>query len=132
MRDRKLIRLFARWRSKGDADALGEVFDLCAGELSRIALHLVRDPAEADDLVQATFLTAIERSASFDASEPLVPWLVGILVRHAHEARRKRERSPERGRLAERRALQPHEVAEAAELSTELQKALQELSERDR
>src|SRR5688572_6629259 len=56
MRDRKLNRLFLRWRERGDAEALGEVFDRTAPELLRVALHVVRDPAEADDLLQATFL----------------------------------------------------------------------------
>lgn len=132
MRDRKLNRLFARWRERGDAEALGEVFDLTAPELLRVALHVVRDPAEADDLLQATYLTAIERSASFDASEPLVPWLVGVLVRHAHESRRKRERTPDEARLATPRVDDPHETAVNSELSAELRKALGDLPERDR
>ena len=51
--------------------------------LLRMALHLGRDPGDAEDLVQATFLTAIEKAATYDASRPLLPWLTGILIRHA-------------------------------------------------
>jgi DNA-directed RNA polymerase specialized sigma24 family protein len=37
------------------------VFD-AAPRLLRLAIHLAGDPSEAEDLVQATFLTAIERA----------------------------------------------------------------------
>ena len=36
-----------------------EVFDLAAPELMRVARHLCRDESEAEDAVQATFLTAL-------------------------------------------------------------------------
>ena len=44
--------LFERYRSRGDARALGELFDRTAPSLLRIALHLARDPAAAEDLLQ--------------------------------------------------------------------------------
>ncbi|MEM7309999.1 MAG: sigma-70 family RNA polymerase sigma factor [Planctomycetota bacterium] len=130
MRDRKLDRLFERFRRKGDASALGEVFDGTAGELLHVALSLVGDAADAEDLLQATFLTAIERADRYDASRRLVPWLLGILVRHAHELRRRRGRSGEdgvelQGAAAPERA--PVEEAAAVELSGALAEALERL-----
>jgi DNA-directed RNA polymerase specialized sigma24 family protein len=64
------------------------VYDRLAPELLRVALHLVRDAAEAEDVLQATFVSAIERAEKFDPQERVMPWLVGIL---GNEARRARE-----------------------------------------
>ena len=53
-------RLFLRWRDRGDAAALAELFDRTAPELLRLALHLCRHAVDAEDVLQATFLAAIE------------------------------------------------------------------------
>src|SRR5262245_55396451 len=82
--------LFERYRRRGDPRALGEVYDRLAPELLRLALHTTQDAAEAEDVLQATFVTAIERAASFDGSQRVLPWFVGIL---ANEARRARARA---------------------------------------
>ena len=89
----ELEQLFERFRRKGETDALGEVFDATAGDLLRIARRLTRNRSEADDLVQATFLSAIERAGTFDSTRALRPWLVGILVRQAALERRRGSRS---------------------------------------
>ncbi len=83
MTTRETEHLFLQFRRFGDPDGLAGVFDHCAPRLLRMALHLGRDPGDAEDLVQATFLTAIEKAATYDASRPLLPWLTGILIRHA-------------------------------------------------
>ena len=87
----RLERLFERYRRRGDGKALAAVFDRTAPEVLRIAMHFAKSPADAEDLVQQTYLTAIERAASFDAERRLMPWLLGILRNHARvESRRKR------------------------------------------
>lgn len=83
MRRRELERWFDRFRSKGDLRALEKVFDKTARDLLSVAQHLVGDVHDAEDLVQATFVTAIERASTFDRSRELRPWLCGIL---AHKA----------------------------------------------
>ncbi len=93
MNGQELERLFERFRRHGEAEALGEVFDATAGDLRRIARRLTRNRSEADDLVQATFLSAIENAATFDSTRALKPWLIGILVRQAASERRRRSRS---------------------------------------
>lgn len=80
--------LFERWRLRGDTDALARVFDATAPRLLALAVHLAGNVVDAEDLVQATFLTAIERSASFDRARPLEPWLAGILSNHARDLRK--------------------------------------------
>jgi RNA polymerase sigma-70 factor (ECF subfamily) len=80
--------LFERFRRQGDAAALAEVYDRTAAELLRVALHMSRSPAEAEDLVQSTFLAAIESAASYDGQRPLRPWLAGILANQARRRQR--------------------------------------------
>ena len=72
---RDLESLFDRYRRKGDLRALEKVFDRTARDLLALAQHLVRDVDDAEDLVQATFVTAIDRAHSFDRSRALRPWL---------------------------------------------------------
>ena len=68
-----------------------------------VALHLVGDAATADDLVQSTFLAAIEAASSFDAERDVVPWLIGILRNQALMAQRRQRRRPDPQRLLESR-----------------------------
>src|SRR5690242_12244531 len=82
--------LFRRFRDRGDVAALGEVFDATAPDLLRVARRVTRDRAEAEDALQSTFLAAIEGAKGFDPQRELRPWLVGILVRQAGLARRRR------------------------------------------
>ena len=83
--------LFRRFRMRGDVAALGEVFDRTADAMLRVALHLVRDPIQVEECLQETYLIAIKRAETWDASRPLRPWLLGILrnvVRRSFAARK--------------------------------------------
>lgn len=60
--------------------------------LYRFAVSLVRDPHLAADLVQDTFVRAIEREASFDDTRPVGPWLRTILHRIAVDRVRRASR----------------------------------------
>lgn len=86
-------RLFAKFCRDGDANALGQVFDRTAAELLRIACFLVGQRSDAEDLVQRTFLAAIESRTSFRRGQRAVPWLCGILANLARQLRRERARS---------------------------------------
>src|SRR5688572_32726498 len=107
MQDRELERLFESFRRDGDVAALGAIFDATAPELLHVAMSLVPDVGEADDLLQETFLTAIERAERYDAGRRLVPWLLGLLVHHAKARRRLRQRVPDAARLDGRSAAPP-------------------------
>lgn len=131
MNDQELNRLFERFRRRGDVHALGEIFDASAPELLRVAMSLVREPGEADDLLQETFLTAIERAQRYEPGR-LVAWLLGILVLHARDRRRLRRREPDPTRLARRETAPPEAEAEGRELEQALERALAELSARER
>jgi|GEM_PF-364658 len=127
-------RLFAKFRLTGSPRALGQLYDRVAPELLEVARHLAGDPLEAEDLVQRTFVTAIERAATFEERTRVVPWLVGILGNHARDERRRRGRRPDPMRLELRKELLPagEAEAEARELDEHLDRALATLSEEQR
>lgn len=124
-------RLFARFRDRGDAQALSRVFDLCAPKLLLVARHLSRDSAEAEDLVQATFVTAIQSARSFDPGRALVPWLIGILARHAAAARRRARADVTPEEIARsihpREEADPSDVIEQRELTLAVHAALKDM-----
>lgn len=55
--------LFACWREHREPRDLAAVFDRCASELWRVGYHLTGSRNEADDLLQATFLAAMQSAA---------------------------------------------------------------------
>ena len=93
--------LFLRYRSTGQPEPLGELFDRVSPQLLALALHLCSHPADAEDALQATFVVAIDRAASWDPTRPLLPWLAGILgnqckrIGERRARRREQELPPE-------------------------------------
>jgi RNA polymerase sigma factor (sigma-70 family) len=124
MRDR-LTRLFLRYRSRHDGRALARLFDLLAPELLGVAVHLLDDPWLAEDLVQETFLVAIQHADRFDSGRSVKPWLYGILVRKAALAQRSKARTPDPERLSNPTAEDPATRAANAEVPAVLEKALE-------
>ncbi len=120
-------RIFARFQQHGDPADLAKVFDLLAPQLLLVAQHLSRNGVSAEDLVQDTFVRAIETIARFDPNRRTLPWLLGILSGEAQNARRKAERVPDPHRLSRSAAPIPHEIAEAEEFQTQLATTLDEL-----
>jgi RNA polymerase sigma-70 factor (ECF subfamily) len=86
-------RAFARYCRTGSPRALAAVYDRAAVELARIARHLAADAHEAEDLLQETFLVAIEQRRRYDPARAVVPWLLGILANLARRRRVARRRS---------------------------------------
>lgn len=80
---------FRRFCSTRDPAALAAVFDATAPRLLLVAMHLVRDAATAEDLVQAVFLQVLRDADRFDRTRPVLPWLLGMLEHRAHDLRRR-------------------------------------------
>ena len=91
MMERTEERDFRSFRKRGDPEAMARVFDAVAPKLLLVAGHLTRDAAEAEDLVQTTFLRALQDAERWDETRPLVPWLVGILSHRALDQRRRNQ-----------------------------------------
>ncbi len=137
--NRSLERNFERFARRGDAKALTRVFDRTARDLLTLAEHLVQHSSDAEDLVQSTFVTAIDRASSFDGKQRLKPWLTGILCNHAANLIRRRQ---SRGGKVESLDSERHAIPSAsdgpltsitqAELLQQLQHALRKLPQRYR
>ncbi|QDU66394.1 RNA polymerase sigma factor [Engelhardtia mirabilis] len=129
----KLDRHFRRYARTGDVRALATVFDLAAPELMRVGRHLCGDEAEAEDAVQATFETAIEKAGEHDGERAVMPWLLGVLAIHARRARERAGRTPDPQRLAarlpEREVADPADLAADAELRSLVEQRVDELPE---
>ena len=89
--------LFLAFQRDRDHDALGILFRRRAEELLRLAVFLAPRPTEAEDLLQATFLSAIARAETYRPGNRVMSWLCGILTNHARMLRRsERRQTPER------------------------------------
>lgn len=123
--ERRAEAAYAEFRRTRGPRAMAEVFDLTAGELLLFARRFATDAAGAEDLVQQTFVRAIERAERFDASRRLLPWLLAILANEARMLRRRGE--PDAARLAVRDVAGPPQEAAQRETRRALDAALAEL-----
>ena len=113
-----------------DDDALRELLP----RLRRFALWLIRDPASADDLVQATLEKALSRWAGKRAEGELRAWLFSILYRQFLDGQRRQRRQaallallgrqPEQDSPPPEQGLQAHATLAAFELLPAEQRAL--------
>lgn len=127
MRDLDPTACFERFRREGDPAALAYVFDRTAADLLRVAKRLTRSTDAAEDLLQSTFVAAIEGRGGFDATRRVEAWLIGILIKQAGLAWRKATRNQEVERLPMREEADPHDVACAAEIRHEVARAIRTL-----
>lgn len=81
----------------GDREALAPLMTAHAGRVYRIALSYVRNPDDATDVVQETFVKAFRHAPRWDERSPVGPWLTRIAVNAAIDAYRRgrRRRSAE-------------------------------------
>lgn len=85
----------------GDPGAVASLYDRHASVLFPIALRILRDRAEAEDVIHDAFVTLHERSGQYQRDKgSVIAWLV-TLVRNA---------SIDRARRRERRSAITHEV----------------------
>ncbi|HGY92389.1 MAG TPA: sigma-70 family RNA polymerase sigma factor [Planctomycetes bacterium] len=128
MRERKLTKLYLRFRKTRDPESLARIFDECAPDLLRLAHHLSPQAADAEDLVQATFLAMIESVDRFRPGEMLFPWLVGILTNQARRARARSNRRPDPQRLVTREPREPGGQVAEREVFDNLESAIHGLA----
>jgi RNA polymerase sigma factor (sigma-70 family) len=129
MRNRP-TRLFLRFRDRGDGTAFAQLFDLVAPELLAVAVRVAPDVATAEDLVQTTFVAAIERARTFEAARDVKPWLFGILTREAVLARRRAARRLDLERVRHDDVEpNPLETVAAAETQALVERALEGLGD---
>lgn len=134
--DRELVEA----AQAGDAEAFGAVVRRHQRRVYRLALHLLRNAAEAEDVTQDTFVRAYGALDRFDGRSEPFTWIYRIAVNlslNAIRARKPSERSssPDDPRvehlLIERRAklASPEAVSEDKELALALLAGIDGLSE---
>ena len=88
--DKELVAL-AR---SGDRAAFDQLVERYQRRLLRLVLRLLRDPAEAEDVVQETFLRAYRGLPRFRGESAFFTWLYRIAINAAHNAILNRKRRP--------------------------------------
>lgn len=74
--------------ASGDLSALGVVYDRHQASVLAFLVRATGSRQDAEDLLQATFVTAAKAADSFDGRETCLPWLIGIGARLAYRHRR--------------------------------------------
>ena len=118
-----------------DETALGALYDRWVRSLYSLVLHLLRDPDEAEDVVEETFWQAWRKAGSYEPSKGAVStWLLTIGRRKALDRLRTRKRNREDTTAAEStfddlpsKSEDPASEAEGSELRESIRAALKEL-----
>ena len=77
--DRDQLADFIARVAQGDRAALGHVYRLTSAKLFGVCLRILNDRAEAEDVLQETYLTVWRRAGGFDpARASPITWLVTI------------------------------------------------------
>lgn len=77
-----------------DAAAFSEFFETYANRVYRLALGLLKQEDDAEEVVQATFLSAFEAIDRFEPHAQLSTWLYRIAYNHALMLRRRHAALP--------------------------------------
>lgn len=82
--------------AQGDQQALASLYDRFSGPLYGTALRVLRDPAEAQDVVHDTFVTLWEKAGTFETSRgSAFAWAVTLVRNRAIDRVRMRRRRAE-------------------------------------
>src|SRR5437762_13079506 len=76
----------------GDANAFRELYRLLAPRLVGYLMHMTRDRATADDLLQQTFFKVHRARTSYVRGADPVPWIYAIAHRTFLDEARKKKR----------------------------------------
>ncbi|MBI1349718.1 MAG: sigma-70 family RNA polymerase sigma factor [Actinomycetales bacterium] len=91
-----LTHLLAR-ASRGDEAAFAELYDQTSARVYGLVRRVVRDPAQAEEVTQETYLTIWRESARYDASRgSVIGWILTIAHRRAVDRVRAVESARER------------------------------------
>lgn len=119
---------------QGDTAAFQELVEGYVRRARAIALRLMRNTDDADDLVQDAFLRALQRIDSVDPERPFGPWFFRVLTNTGLDAirRRKTRQTDETDPDVADAAPTPAEEAEQGEIRRRFHAALAALPPRQR
>jgi RNA polymerase sigma-70 factor (ECF subfamily) len=125
---------------EADETALGALYDRWVRSLYSLVLHLLKDPDEAEDVVEETFWQAWKKADSYEPSRGAVStWLLTIGRRKALDRLRAKKRNREDTVYGDfsfadlpSAAPDPSSEVEGAELRERIRTALSELPDEQR
>jgi RNA polymerase sigma-70 factor, ECF subfamily len=119
---------------RGDAAAYGELVVRHMRRAFSIAYRILEHREDAEDVVQDSFLRALERFDTLERSRPFHPWFYRIVVNQALNFRRSRSRRATEALPATLTAdtVSPASATEQSALRERLRRALHELPQRQR
>jgi RNA polymerase sigma-70 factor (ECF subfamily) len=109
--------------AEGDERALGQLFERHARYVAGVANRLLGNDAEVDDVVQETFLAALEHIGTLRDSQAVRPWLASIAARrvmHRFDARSRLRRFVESWVVGSPSRTEPHVRNDLGELERAL------------
>ncbi len=68
---------------QGDRDEFARLVDVYSNRIYRLGLKMLADPQDAEDVLQNTFLKALQSLANFEGRSSLSTWLYRIAVNEA-------------------------------------------------
>jgi RNA polymerase sigma-70 factor (ECF subfamily) len=124
------LRLVERVRA-GDNEAFGLLVRRYSKRALSVAYRVLEHPEDAEDLVQDTFLVALEKIDTFRADRAFAPWLFRILINRGLNARKARwvRRTSEIPADAPAAGGTPEKHTERLELRERVSAALAEMAE---
>jgi RNA polymerase sigma-70 factor (ECF subfamily) len=124
-----------RCLAEGDGHAIALLYDRYASILLPLAIRIVRDHAEAEDIVHDAFVVVGDRASQYAPERgTVVAWLVTLVRNLSIDRARRRDR---RGTLIRRALVEqpienapnPEELAAGAALRSKVRRALESLPE---
>ena len=85
--DKELLERFAACRDETGELAFTALIARHGPMVLNVCRRILRDPSDADDAFQATFLVLVRRAGSIHFRSSLGPWLYGVSVRVARRVR---------------------------------------------
>lgn len=79
----------------GDRRGASHVIESYRMDVYNASLRLLGNAADAEDVTQDTFVTALQRMSTFDSARAMGPWLRAIARNRAIDLIRRRARTPE-------------------------------------
>ena len=125
-----LSTLLARAKT-GDTAAFETIYCRHAGRVYAVCLRIAGDAAQAEDLVQESFVRAWQRLADYRGEAAFATWLHRIAVNESLQHLRRRKCRPEHLMEIESTPLEPAYKSETA-LGMDLERAIRRLPDKAR
>ena len=132
----KRIDELAKKVKKGDQKAFEELYKLTSARAYFTALQICSDKQDAEDILQESYITALNRISSLERTESFMSWFNKIVVNKSRDYLRKKNPKPLtgedewllEGQIDDNESFSPESNVDKEELKTEVMDALKELS----